>query len=120
MVTFDPRLSRQTHAFKLELARFAELVRDMEKIDQGTSIDCLVGDAPHLDCWTMGMRPAACLVGQSTGHPVLEGTGRLIMTSDIVLLSQDRAWARTLSRWYRLGEPHPSVDLNLGGSSSWQ
>ena len=119
MVTFDPRLSRQSHTFAFELGRFADLVADMEKINQGMSLDCLVGDAPYLDRWMVGTRPAACLVGHSTGHPVLEGTDRLIMTSDLVLLSQDRTRARTLSRWYRLGEPL-SAQPESEGTRSWQ
>ncbi|WP_378951240.1 DUF6634 family protein [Mesorhizobium sp. ANAO-SY3R2] len=51
----------------------------------------------------MGRPP--CLAGLSSGHPKLPGTQRPIRTSDVWLVSQDWGWARTLSRWYRLGRP---------------
>ncbi|WP_374940423.1 DUF6634 family protein [Mesorhizobium sp. INR15] len=52
------------------------------------------------------------MAGLSTGHPRLVGEGRLIGTSDLWALSEDRAWGRTLSRWYRLGRPaeHSCLD----------
>ncbi|WP_394855537.1 DUF6634 family protein [Nitratireductor aquimarinus] len=41
----------------------------------------------------------------ATGHPRLVGRERSIITSDLQLLSSDQMWARTTSRWYRLGAP---------------
>ncbi|MHA6645859.1 DUF6634 family protein [Mesorhizobium sp. A623] len=61
--------------------------------------------SPILDRWCLGSRVVPCLVGFSTDHPELPGQGRLITTSDLWLLSEDMGWARTLSRWYRLGRP---------------
>lgn len=117
MVTFDPRKAMQELAFELQHARLSALVSDMEQITQGASVESLAGDAPHLDRWAFGARPAACLVGLSSGHPILEGTERLITTSDLILISEDGAWARTLSRWYRLGDP---ARLHPDGAHSWQ
>ena len=37
-----------------------------------------------------GQRPASCLVGLSSGHPTLPGNGRVIVTSDLVLMSERR------------------------------
>lgn len=119
MVTFDPRKAMQGLAFKFQHARLSALVTDMEQIRQGASVENLAGDAPLLDRWTFGERPALCLMGLSSGHPILEGTGRLITTSDLILISQDGAWARTLSRWYRLGDRLP-VDLESDRTRSWQ
>jgi hypothetical protein len=65
----------------------------------------LATDAPLLDRWLVAHRPVACLLGQSTGHPLLPGVNREIVTSDLMLMSRDHEWARTLSRWYRLGRP---------------
>lgn len=118
MVTFEPNISQQGIAFEFQLVRFAALVSDMQKIKEGAPMDRLFADAPLLDRWVFGERPAACLMGESTGHPVLEGTGTLITTSDLILISQDHAWARTLSRWYRLGDPLSPSDLGSGGF--WQ
>jgi hypothetical protein len=66
----------------------------------------MAGDAaPILDRWILGHRFVPCLTGLSTGHPRLVGENRLVATSDLWMLSEDRAWARTLSMWYRLGRP---------------
>lgn len=120
MVKFDPRKAQQGLVFEYQLQRFASLVSDMDRIRQGVSIENLAGDAPLLDRWVFAERPVACLMGYSTGHPVLEGTGRLITTSDLCLIAEDGAWARTLSRWYRLGAPHGPVGPDYGGQRSWQ
>ena len=103
MVIFDPRKRDQGPTFDLERTRLAALVADMEKMHSGTPPEDLAGDAPILDHWLVGRRAIPCLVGLSTGHPRLTGEGRPIATSDVWLMSNDRAWARTLSRWYRLG-----------------
>nr|WP_147407682.1 DUF6634 family protein [Pseudooceanicola algae] len=59
-------------------------------------------EAPFLDNWTAAMRGREVfLVGSVTGHPVLGD--RRIQTSTLIHLSPDREWARTLSRWYKLG-----------------
>jgi hypothetical protein len=92
-------------ALDIEQARLAALLSDMGRLRVGVSPEHLAEDAPFLDRWTIGYRPVACLVGLSTGHPLLPGDGRQIATSDLILMSQDRSWARTLSRWYRLGRP---------------
>jgi hypothetical protein len=36
----------------------------------------------------------------------------MISTSDVRLLSDDMAWARTASRWYRLGRPREHFGLD--------
>ncbi|WP_404823367.1 DUF6634 family protein [Nitratireductor aquimarinus] len=63
----------------------------------------LPDEAPILEQWALTCRPAPCLTGLSTGHPRLMGADRSIITSDLQLLSSDQMWARTTSRWYRLG-----------------
>ena len=89
MVKFNPYHASQGLVFELQFRRLAALVSDMEQIRQGASVEVLAGEAaPLLDRWVFGERPAACLMGLSTGHPVLEGTGRLITTSDLCLISE--------------------------------
>lgn len=68
----------------------------------------LAADPPILERWVLASRPARCLAGLSFGHPVLQGEARAIVTSDLCLLAEDHSWARTLSRWYRLGHPADS------------
>ena len=111
MVIFDSGKDGQSAAFELELAGLAALVADFEKIGRGIPPEHLAGDAPILDRWIGAQRAIPCLVGLSSGHPILSGEARPITTSDLWLLSKDRRWARTMSRWYRLGHP---------GGSSWR
>ena len=105
MVTFNPDTAEHDTAFDRELARLSALVIDMEKIRSGVPPERLAQGAPILDRWVMTQRPEVCLAGLSTGHPKLMGGARPIVTSDLWLMSRDRQWARTLSRWYRLGRP---------------
>ena len=105
MVTFNPDTAEQDTAFDRELARLSALVIDMEKIRSGVPPERLAQGAPILDHWVMTHRSEVCLAGLSTGHPRLTGTNRPIVTSDLWLVSKDLQWARTLSRWYRLGRP---------------
>lgn len=112
MVTFNAS-NEQGAAFHFELARLEALVADMEAIRQGVPVECLVeGEPPLLNRWLVGHRLIPCLVGASTGHPLLPGDDRVIGTTDLWLMSKDKDWARTLSRWYRLGRPAGTEELN--------
>jgi hypothetical protein len=108
MILFD-RTGATDPAFDFEQARLAALLSDMEMLRAGIPPADLATDAPLLDRWLVAVRPASCLLGQSTGHPLLPGIGREIVTSDLMLMSRDRSWARTMSRWYRLGRPAGGV-----------
>ena len=105
MLMFDPRGEANDPGFEQVLRRLKALVADLEALQSGRSGTVLPETAPLLDQWDLAQRTAICLVGRSNGHPLLPGMGRQIATSDLWLLSADRRWARTLSRWYRLGEP---------------
>ncbi|WP_269930186.1 DUF6634 family protein [Aminobacter sp. HY435] len=105
MVMFDTYKAVQDAAFDLELERLSALVADMRKIRTGMQPEHLAEQAPILDHWVIGRRLAPCLAGLSTGHPKLPGENRAIATSDLWAMSADGTWARTLSRWYRLGRP---------------
>lgn len=106
MVVFYPREKEQGERFEFELGRLASLVADMEALRLGAFPESLTKDeAPILDRWVVAQRPIPCLAGLASGHPLLFGSGRLIGTSDLWLMSADQTWARTLSRWYRLGRP---------------
>ncbi|WP_091133625.1 DUF6634 family protein [Microvirga guangxiensis] len=89
-----------------EIDRLLRLAADLQSIRDGrgpTATD--LRGAPVLGNWRHRFRPAACLVGDVRHHPMLPGMDRPIVTSDIWVLAPDRGWARTLSRWYRLGRP---------------
>jgi hypothetical protein len=60
--------------------------------------------APNLDQWTVVMTPLGMrLTGIVSGHPLLGD--RRVMTSALWIADPKAQWARTLSRYYRLGEP---------------
>lgn len=106
MIQFERRDGERDQYHEFQLGRLRALVADFERVGDGALPESLAGqEAPFLDRWSVGQRAIPCLVGLSTGHPKLPGQNRLIGTSDLWLLSEDHCWARTLSRWYRLGRP---------------
>lgn len=113
MVTFNPDKADQSAGFDYQLARLIALADDMKRIRAGVPPELLAVDPPILERWVLASRPVPCLAGLSFGHPVLQGEARPIFTSDLCLIADDHSWARTLSRWYRLGRP---ADSPLGDS----
>ncbi len=85
---------------------------------QGPNPDGADQDAPKMEHYLIVLQAQKMtLHGWVEGHPRL-GT-RIINTSLLIHVSEDRKWARTLSRWYRLGDPErldtsqlsPDIDL---------
>jgi len=105
MLKFMPGQDVST-TFLSELQRLKRLVADMEKVAAGMLPEeiAVPTETPTLNDWYGVALETPALVGYSNGHPRLVGTRRLITTSDLWLISHDQRWARTLSRWYRLGE----------------
>jgi hypothetical protein len=108
------RFGKQIPAFSItaicnEIERLEELTAALRVICMPFPIpmDQLLArsqpDAPILDQWRFAIRPVTSLVGLSTGHPRLPGDRRSIITSEIFLISEELGWARSYSRWYRLG-----------------
>ncbi|MFK4810954.1 DUF6634 family protein [Devosia sp. ZW T5_3] len=62
-------------------------------------------NAPHLSGWVFGEMDDGHrrLGGVVTGHPRLPAGW--CWTSIVLFVSPDLRWARTISRYYRLGEP---------------
>jgi hypothetical protein len=58
--------------------------------------------SPLLDEWSFGFTPSPCLIGTIYGHPML-GNSRCVHTSELVLIDPGKRWARTWSKFYRLG-----------------
>ena len=63
--------------------------------------------APVIDMWRPARRFAPALIGLVDGHPILKSP-KPKMTSELFALDSDGHWARTWSRWYRLGDALPS------------
>jgi len=90
----------------LEIERLQRLAVDLMSIRDGRGpTEADLADAPFLEGWSRERRPAFCLVGRAFGHPRLTGAGQPVMTSDLWVLNEEQGWARTISRWYRLGRP---------------
>lgn len=105
MVTFSNG-NPQAESLTVMAERLSALAADLRAIADGRLPEELVADsAPVLDRWSRTLRPSLCLQGLVSGHPVLVGQDRAIHTSQIWHLDPEAGWARTYSRWYRLGVP---------------
>jgi hypothetical protein len=98
-----------------EIACLESLLSDLEHLGNGgVPTAAELAAAPLLDPWCLGTCTLPCLprnalhcrVGANRGHPILKG--RFIRTTDVWALAPELGWARTLSRFYRLGRPMQS------------
>lgn len=84
--------------------RLRDLADALDAMSSGRapSAEALV-DAPLLEDWSIEPRSVPSLTGHVTGHPDI-GRGQWVVTSEIYA-TDGRSWARTYSRYYRLGRP---------------
>jgi hypothetical protein len=87
------------------IARLRRLADDLDCIAVGRAPTAAeLNTAPLLVDWRMALTwNGLCLTGFAAGHPLLGS--KQIVTSHLWALDSDRQWARTLSRFYRLGVP---------------
>ncbi len=89
-----------------EIKALKALVHDLERLLNGEHPDPReLAHAPLINNWDFDRRDAVCLVGTFLGHPRL---GRIVpngMTSELWYINPEREYARTFSRFYRLGKP---------------
>lgn len=85
--------------------RLRRLADDLDGIATATAPTAAeLGNAPLLVDWRLVvLLSGLSLTGFVAGHPLLGA--RKIVTSPLWVLDPDLAWARTLSRFYRLGVP---------------
>ena len=115
MLFFGPNINFATEANVWKIVRFQYLVDDLEKLARGKWPNIHENsEAPILEEWRLAVRTVPCFVGLSTGHPKLPGARREIITSQIIAFSPQLGWARTLSRWYRLGSRDRETRSDLG------
>lgn len=87
------------------ISKLHQLIDDLQSLREGKQPAPEILDySPRLYDWNQTTRPAACLEGLVQEHPLL-GRNRLIITSDLYYLDPEMRFARTLSRFYRLGKP---------------
>jgi hypothetical protein len=91
--------------------RLRALADDCDRLELGRPVSpTLLQRAPLLEDWVPAVTPQGVqLIGQVTGHPLLGD--RAIATSSVWFADPDGAWARSLSRFYRLGPPLDRDDL---------
>jgi hypothetical protein len=77
-------------------------IRDLRVGELPRSMD--LEAAPTIEQWSHGLTPARCIVGSVRGHPILGNRAR-VHTSQLILIDPEHGWARTWSRYYRLGKP---------------
>jgi hypothetical protein len=82
-------------------AKLRSLANDLEALDR---FDDVGATSVLIDHWALARRAVPCLIGCPTGHPAIED-GSPQVSSELFYLDEERGFARTLSRWYRLGTP---------------
>lgn len=86
-----------------EIDRVEHLLADLKRIRDGIAPSLAdLAVSPVIDKYEIGFRHVPCLVGHVTGHPHLRG--KLSITSDLWVIAPTHGWARTLSRFYMLGQ----------------
>jgi len=86
-----------------EIDKLRRLIKDLEKISRGEHPDAAtLANAPAIQDWRLVPRAEACLAGTMLGHPkIADGPG---VTSGLWVLAPELNYARTLSRFYALGD----------------
>ncbi|PWL16594.1 hypothetical protein DKP76_16620 [Falsochrobactrum shanghaiense] len=104
IIANDGTFNRQRLATEIETLK--ALVRDLERLLNGEDPhQSELADAPLINNWDFDRRDAVCLVGTFLDHPRL---GRMVpngITSELWYINPDAGYARTFSRFYRLGKP---------------
>lgn len=107
MIAFDTIPDAdQRRNLHFEAKRQRALADDLDRIaDGGFPDQATLATAPLLDVFSLMPIMMPVLTGAVTGHPLLPGNGRSITTSIIEVISPSHGWARTQSRFFRLGHP---------------
>lgn len=103
MILLDAGLGRARPMLIAEADRLERLAHDLRSIAGGTSpTPADLDAAPVIDNWRFGLRSSSTMIGIVEGHPrLLDGPVR---TSGVWVVDLERGWARTLSRFYVLGD----------------
>ena len=104
MIRIDRGLEHARPLLSFEAQRLQQLVDDLRGMAEGSSpSQGVLQAAPVADDWTFGSRPVPMIFGHVFGHPRL-ATGP-VCTTEVIALDLQAGWARTLSRFYVLGQP---------------
>lgn len=93
-------------------AWFDKVLRAITAAEAGPS-EADLAQAPVLSDWKAAISPCGHIMlwGEVVYHPLL-GTAS-ITTSQLIAIDREAGWARTASRWYRLGRPLDALEAEL-------
>lgn len=87
-----------------DLERLRNLLPDLERITAGVApTEEDLANAPRLEDCYLSYRMLPQLEGHVYGHPLFPVSGQHIRTSRVWAIAPEMGWARTESRWYKLG-----------------
>jgi hypothetical protein len=91
--------------------RLRALADDCDRLERGRPVPpVLLQKAPLITDWVPALTPQGVqLIGHVTGHPLLGDCAAA--TTPLWFADPDGAWARSLSRFYRLGPPLDRDDI---------
>lgn len=95
--TFADQEARQQYRLIKRLADDLDRIR----LGMGPSPDEIT-QAPFITDWMVGVRAEPALLGNVSGHPMVDGHA---LTSPLFVLDPANGYARTLTRFYRIGKP---------------
>ena len=88
-----------------EITALRALADDLERILHGHyPSEHELNNSPAITNWQLSARRTTCLTGTLVEHPRLGSLVPNGITSEVWLLDLDRNYARTFSRFYRLGQ----------------
>ncbi|NEI50532.1 hypothetical protein GR217_22875 [Rhizobium leguminosarum] len=94
-------------------ALVVQLRRLADDLETAGDREYRVEQAAVINDWFIGQRAVPCLLGRFKNHPELSD-GKTGCTTELFWIDEQRGIARTLSRWYRLGN---SLDRRLVGQA---
>lgn len=88
-----------------DIEKLQALLDDLKALKAGNyPSTTTLSKAPLLNDYLVIKRGIAALSGDVTGHPTISGNNEPMVSSPLFVVLNDIGAARTLSRWYRLGE----------------
>ncbi|UFS64887.1 ATP-dependent Lon protease [Paracoccus denitrificans] len=96
-------------------AWFDKVLRAIAAAEAGPS-EADLAQAPVLSDWKAAISPGGhvMLWGEVVNHPLLGNVS--IHTSQLIAIDPEAGWARTASRWYRLGRSIDALEAELADS----
>ncbi|WP_240533444.1 hypothetical protein [Sinorhizobium fredii] len=91
------------YLFGMPRTEVVRRLRDLaDDLDQTAKRDDIGASSVVIYDWALAKRAVPCLIGRAKGHPTIED-GHPLFSSELYYLDEERGIARTLSRWYQLG-----------------